>query len=277
MKFSVCSLILPDYPAEKAAHLVKEEGFSGVEWTVGYKKALWNPDKEWHISLKNLEDNIPRIKEIIEKEKLNVPSLGSLPAMDDFKTIERLFKAASILNCPCVRIGEVLYEGDIDYNDLLKKTIRDYETIEKMANDYNVKGVMETHNHTIVPSANSIYRILSNFDPNYVGAIFDPGCMVIEGKENWKMAIEILGNYLAHVHIKNLGWFYDKEKGWGSRLTKLDEGLVDWKEIIKLLKDKGYQGYLSLEDFRNGYCCKPEGISNQEKLREDMEFLRKCE
>ncbi len=38
MKFSVCSLILPDYPPEQAARLVKGEGFSGVEWTVGYKK-----------------------------------------------------------------------------------------------------------------------------------------------------------------------------------------------------------------------------------------------
>ncbi|GIX08239.1 MAG: hypothetical protein KatS3mg115_2642 [Candidatus Poribacteria bacterium] len=44
------------------------------------------------------------------------------------------------------------------------------------------------------------------FRPEQVGVIHDAGNMVHEGFENYQMGCELLGPYLAHVHVKNAAW-----------------------------------------------------------------------
>ena len=65
---------------------------------------------------------------------------------------------------------------------------------------------MEIHHETIVPSASARAGSSMGFDPASVGAIYDPGNMVWEGHEQYRLGLETLGPYLAHVHAKNTGW-----------------------------------------------------------------------
>jgi sugar phosphate isomerase/epimerase len=99
--------------------------------------------------------------------------------------------------------------------------------------------------------------LVKDFDPKCIGVIYDPGNMIVEGRESWKMGLELLGDYLAHVHVKNLLWQYGEEdyrgnkceRGWHWAWADMDKGMVDWQEVIRTLKATGYKGYLSLEDF----------------------------
>jgi len=85
--------------------------------------------------------------------------------------------------------------------------------------------------------------------------IYDPGNMVTEGYECTEMGLEILGPYLAHVHAKNGAWIHRDdvapgEHPWSPGIASpLDEGIVEWKRILKALKDFGYDDYISFEDF----------------------------
>jgi sugar phosphate isomerase/epimerase len=68
------------------------------------------------------------------------------------------------------------------------------------------------------------------------------------------MGLEILGPYLAHVHCKNTAWIKKPEAQpgeypWMHISTKMDEGIVDWRKVLKCLGDFGYKGYVSFEDF----------------------------
>ena len=40
---------------------------------------------------------------------------------------------------------------------------------------------------------------MQGLDPKHVGIIHDAGNMIIEGFENWRLGLEILGEYLAAV------------------------------------------------------------------------------
>ena len=100
-------------------------------------------------------------------------------------------------------------------------------------------------------------RILEGFDPGAVGAIFDPGNMLQEGYERWSLGLQILGPYLSHVHFKNAVWVLtSKPPGgpyvWEAKNSRLREGAGNWKEILGALKDAGYDGHLSIEDFTEG-------------------------
>jgi len=112
-------------------------------------------------------------------------------------------------------------------------------------------------------------RLVEDLDPSRIGVIFDPGNMVIEGIENWRMGLELLGPHLSHVHVKNAGWFREDAGAqarqspgdagpglrslgggaWEWRWTPLLEGIVDWQRVVRDLRSAGCDGYLSLEDF----------------------------
>lgn len=56
---------------------------------------------------------------------------------------------------------------------------------------------------TLISSPSAAYRALEGFDPAHIGLIFDPGNMVNEGFEDYQKSFELLGDYIAHIHIKN--------------------------------------------------------------------------
>jgi sugar phosphate isomerase/epimerase len=81
------------------------------------------------------------------------------------------------------------------------------------------------------------------------------------------MAIDIAGPYLAEVHVKNL-FYQRKENGkWAPRYCPLDQGIVSWEEVIKELRQAGYNGWLMLEDFYTDFPV-------TERLAHSSKYLR---
>ena len=64
--------------------------------------------------------------------------------------------------------------------------------------------VVHQHWGTATASASSLYRLLSRYDPRYIGCIYDPGNMCVEGYEDYRVGLGMLRNYVAHVHLKNV-------------------------------------------------------------------------
>ncbi|MNN87020.1 hypothetical protein D3C81_2045100 [compost metagenome] len=96
--------------------------------------------------------------------------------------------------------------------------------------------------------------------------------MVHEGYENLKMDLELLGPYLAHVHVKNAKWAVsgtrpDGSHAWESSWAPLREGIIDYAKVFGYLKDVGYDGYLGIEDFSGQ-------LKSRELLKSFVEFVR---
>ena len=97
-----------------------------------------------------------------------------------------------------------------------------------------------------------------------VGVNFDPANFVMVGADDELKAVGILSDKIVHTHAKDgvnnvkvsPEFFYHKfaegDLEWMQQAgicseTPLGHGAVRWKEYLKLLKDVGYNGYLTIE------------------------------
>ena len=133
-----------------------------------------------------------------------------------------------------------------------------YKPIEEEGStrDFYVKVVLEIHMDTMIASPSAAYRALEGFDPEYFGLIFDPGNMVNEGVEEYQKSFELLGDYIAHIHIKNGVLVPDGEDNLGAAKWKrqwcpLKKGMADLKRLFSVMNKFGYDGTVSIEDFSN--------------------------
>ncbi len=273
MKLGVYSLVTPDYTTEECATALGEVGYTGVEWTLDYKDAVWDGESKWHISTDNLEASAAVAREAAESNGLEAVSLGTVIDCFDLEGVRTAMKAANLIGAPMIRVDSPRYDGSTHFDELFSRGRQAYVEVEALARDAGVKAVVELHPNYITASASGSRRLLDGLDPQWLGAIFDPGNMIREGFENWRMAIQILGPYLAHVHVKNMAWLRDQEGDWQTVGVALAEGIVDWRAVIEELKAVGYDGYLSLEDLRGGYARRPVGITSRQKLDEGFAFL----
>jgi len=278
-KYSVFTVMTPDLTVEEVPKVLAELGYEGVEWRVAQVPSEIKEINYWRgnkatLDVTKLLEEAKRAKKLCDDYGLKVSALGTyLRCNSDPDQIINAMKAAQILECSQIRVGVPRYDGSIDYNKLFSKALEEYKNVEKLAKEYGVKTNIEIHMRTICPSASSAYRFVSNFDPEYVGVIYDPGNMVHEGFENWQMGLELIGSYLAHVHVKNACWFVISEeygaKRWRPMHSPLREGMVHWRDVLLALRKIGYREWLSFEDFSAG-----DTIS---KLRDNILFMKSLE
>lgn len=131
-----------------------------------------------------------RFKEITEAQGLEVVSVTPYLNSLNLEETDRAFRAARLLGAKMIRVGAAGYDGSTPYPELYEATVRYLKEAERMAKQYGVKGVVETHHNTIAPSAGLAHRLVSHCDPEYIGVLFDPGNMVHEGYERFKMGLE---------------------------------------------------------------------------------------
>jgi sugar phosphate isomerase/epimerase len=195
----------------------------------------------------------------VKDKNLTTIALTPYLTCGDIPATELAMKHAHRLGASLVRVGVPWYNRNENYNHMFAQAITYLEVVEDLAKKYNVKALVETHHMTIAASASLAHRLVQRFNPNYVGVLFDPGNMVYEGFENYRMGLELLGEHLAHVHIKNAGWFQsegDRDKLWSARAMPMDQGMVDWKQVLHDLKSVGYTGWYGVEDFSGLHSSK---------------------
>jgi len=284
MKYSVFTVSTPEYDIEETAKLLSSLGYDGVEWRVGKSAGATQPDdytfenRYWTynkatLKLDDVENEAKKAKAACDRYALDFVCISSNLNVTQIAEIESVAKAAASVDCRFVRIWAPAYDGSKNYNDVLNDCIENTKELLPLAKKYNVKFLFEIHMGLIIPSASAAYRLVSNFDPNQIGVIYDPGNNVYEGLENMQMGIEILGPYLAHVHIKNGKWVQGETDADGTEhyapvFAEIDKGYFDIKKLLSTLNEKSYQGYLSVEDFANN-------MSTQEKIAHNIDFMKK--
>lgn len=262
-KYSVFTVMMPDFDIEESAALLKSLGYNGVEWRVHSVPSVF-PDKAdfWRgnratIDIETIIKTAPKIRRITEDAGLEIVGLGTYLGYKLLDDITRCMEAAQIMGCKSIRVSPPNYDGSVNYNDLYEEALEGYAMVEDLAREYGVRANIEIHHGNICSSASLTYRLVSNFDPDYVGVIYDPGNMICEGYENWQLGLELLGPYLSHVHVKNSAWVEagvteEGEKRWKHTMVATKEGCVDWTVMLMALSKVGYSGWLSFEDFSLG-------------------------
>lgn len=284
MKFAVFTVMTPDCTIERTVELLQKHGYDGVEWrfTMTDPSKLEEVPSFWGNNLSTVQadaslEELRTIKRLADAAGLQSPNLASYIKSGDIEATERAMRAAKELGSPSVRIGVPGYNRTRPYAELVAEA-RDYlRETEALSRTYGVKGLIEIHFGNIATSASLARHLVEGFDSDNIGVIYDPGNMVHEGYEQYRMGLEVLGPYLAHVHVKNAVWTRTEhersgnegshEPLWRAIWSPIPSGIVHWPQVIADLKAVGYDGWLSFEDFSGS-------APSEELLRDNIAYIR---
>lgn len=277
MKIAVFTVCMPELTPEEAAPKLAEWGYDGVEWRVTTPPQpgapvvnYWNGNR-CTVDPATILERAPALRALCRKHKLAMPVLGTYLGYEQLDLIEKVMDAAAVLGHKGVRVSPGGYNGKSSYQKELARAVKAWEKVVKLGRRYKVKPMAEIHMGNLMPSCSAAWRFASHFSPADMGVIHDAGNMICEGYENWQMGLEILGPYLAHVHVKNGSWAIrtadpDGNLRWAYESDTLRRGRVNWRDVIGALKKVKYNGWLSLEDFAPGVA--------EAKLKDDLQYLR---
>ncbi|GAA4185149.1 hypothetical protein GCM10022288_06770 [Gryllotalpicola kribbensis] len=277
MRFSVFTASTPEWTPEEAARTLAEQGWDGVEWRItdqddAATPGFWAGNRAtW--ALTGLEESVPEILRITRDAGLEFSGIGGYAEAGDHVGVERLLAATAALDARRVRVTMPKLPVE-DYRAAFEATRADLEWAVARAEAHDVQVLVELHHRTITSSASAALRLIDGLDPARVGVIHDIGNLVHEGHEDFRAAFQLLGEYLAHVHVKNVAWRATGEIGpggralWAAKWATLREGQADIDALFRELARIGYDGWVTLEDFSTALPLRERTADNLAYVRE---------
>lgn len=253
MRLGVCSACLPELTPDQAAEAAAEAGYAGIEWRVSAEAA--DPQAPAHFlrnnrcTLRPERDDVRRARRLCDRAGLAVIGLNGSVRAGDLRGVEQLMGLAAEAGAPRIRLWAPS-TADGGFHESLDRAVAFFGEVAALADRFGVQALLEMHQRTICPSAALAKQVVAGLPAHLVGVIYDPGNTVVEGSEDPRLALAILGEHLAHVHLKNAAHERAGDGGpWRHRWTPMDDGVLDVPAILRLLDGAGYRGWVSVEDF----------------------------
>ncbi|KTR16337.1 MULTISPECIES: sugar phosphate isomerase/epimerase family protein [Curtobacterium] len=265
MKFSVFTASTPDWTPDEAARNLAGQGWDGIEWrivddrTEDGSSGFWAGNRStWQYS--GIAEQVGEIARTTDGAGLEYSGIGGYQPVSDRAGVETMLRVTAELGARQVRVTMPWYRRERErthetYGQMFDRTRADLEWTAGRAAELGVKALVELHHMTITPSASAALRLVDGLDPAHVGVIHDLGNLVIEGHEDHLAAFELLGPYLAHAHVKNARWVdtggtrADGSRVWQHEWAPLRDGQASVSEYLDALRQVGYDGWVTIEDF----------------------------
>lgn len=280
MRYSITTVALPHLTLREMVQLASGLGYHGLELRVrripppaaGQPFSFWGNHKE-DLSPDTFVERAPEIRRAIGDAGLAIPALASNATAAELDDLKRLAEGAAIVGCPLVRIGAPRrYDGSAPYRAVFDETVDAFREALRAVASFGVRGLLEIHGGTIAVSAGLALRVVERFSPSAIGVVYDSNNMVREGFEGMRLGLDVLGPYLAHVHVGG----HAPEPGerdasgtlrWSWRARDLPDGLIETPSLLEELHRVGYQGFITVEDFRTN-------LSAEQKFDRTIRYLR---
>ena len=111
--------------------------------------------------------------------------------------------------------------------------------VTQTAKSYGFRLAIENHANTMTPHTDSVIRLCEEVGEDNIGANLDTVWAYLQ-REYLPWSVHKYGKRLYHVHMRD-------GDGLAAYNLPVGYGNTDWEEVVKALKDIGYDGYLSLE------------------------------
>ncbi len=273
MQTSLYTLVTRDFSLEESLEMAARAGFPAVDLRQGR-----NAEDTIHLSISITDAEAEAVRGRVEAAGLHCSGLTTYyhvgkadpaEAQAELDGLRRGFALARILGAGRVRCSGPRLDFPAGYEAAREAFRRQIELLAPEAEAAGVILTVEQHGGTYFSSAGQILDLYRGVGNDYTGIVFDPGNCFSEGYERPGVQIEMLGKLIKAVHVKN----YMTIAGEGAQETlpceprRLDQGLLDWADLVARLRAVGFDGYLTLEDFWGGFA------SVQEKLDWDAAYL----
>ncbi len=273
MRTSLYTLVTREFTLQESLEMAVQAGFPAVDLRQGH-----NAEDTIHLSISISDAEAEAVRGLVEAAGLQVSGLTTYyhvgktdPAegQAELDGLRRGFALAGILGARFVRCSGPRLDFPGGYEAAREAFRRQVDTLAPEAQAAGVTLTIEQHGGTYFSSAGQILDMYRGVGNEYTGIVYDPGNCFSEGYERPWVQVEMLAKLIKAVHVKN----YMTIVGEGSQETlpceprRLDEGLLDWGDIVSRLRAVGYDSYLTLEDFYGGFP------SAQERLDWDAAYL----
>ncbi|HEV7663083.1 MAG TPA: sugar phosphate isomerase/epimerase family protein [Chloroflexota bacterium] len=239
MKFTLNTLGAPDWDLEQTAKNARAYGYAGVD--------LRLLDSEV-ISLASVRANLGRLRSLFPRDELPIAVLATSvrlatndPAVRQ-TTLDETYAwidLAAELNVPVIRVFGARNPPELDLERSIQAVGEMLAQLSSRAEQAGVKVGVETHDE--FANADSVARALQLAPSTAVGAIWDMWHTLRAGNSP-AQALDVLGSRVLNVHLKDARRSAD---GW--QLLLLGEGDIPVKEGLRLLKQRGYDDFISVE------------------------------
>lgn len=243
----------------KQMEVIKKLGMSHIEMRgVNGKGLVEYSVAEAREIKKQLDDNGIRLS------SLGSP-IGKIKITDDFEPHFELYKhtveLAHLMETPYIRMFSFFMPEGQDHARYRNQVMEQLGRFADYAKQNGVCLLHENEKDIYGDIAPRCLEIMQLYYGDHFQAVFDFANFV-QCKQDTLEAYELLKPYIRYVHIKDAVWATGDVVPAG-----MGDGHV--AEILKKLKDSGYQGYLSLEphlsDFA-GFQALEHGAAKKEKL-----------
>ena len=279
MKLSVTSVCIPDLDLSETCALLSSLGYDGVEWRVRYTSdeaaskpySMWGAHKT-DLSPSNLAARADEVKKITNDHGLEVAAIASSLRADELDDIRILADGVARLGAIPLRIDPPKgYDRTAPYAEVYNLAVDAYGAALEILAEYGLRALVEIHGGRITVSASLAHRLVSQFSPERIGVIYDVNNMAKDGFETFRIGLELLGPYLAHCHAGGwrpvvAGTRPDGTVDWTYEGCDLSGSILDIPLFIDDLKSVGYEGFISIEDFRS--------IPHRAKFERQATYLR---
>ena len=253
--------------AEEIGAIASQHHFDGLDLAIRQGQCV-NPE--------NAQEALPKAMDIWSRMGLSVPMVTLETSWVDPKKpeLQAVYKACGEAGIPTIKLGYWTWKPGQPYWAGVKAIREDLSRFRELGEKFKICSLVHTHSHACYGSnASGAMHLVRGFDPRYVGIYLDPAHLAVGG-EYLPMALDMVHDYLKMIGVKNARHIPAtgaEGPRWKVDWCPLAEGLVHWPEALKLLKEMGYDGPLSV----HGEYSASEQTSEVLKLvAQDMDYLR---
>jgi sugar phosphate isomerase/epimerase len=240
------------------AHL-QQLGFTAIELPVrtGF---LCQPD--------SIERDLPDAVAILNDFGVQVLNVAADLPLDD----ERLYAACARAS---VAMNRVMFRrrADQSYWEAESAARQHLDAALPLCQRYNVQiGVQNHMGNFVGTNAMGLHHLLAEYDPAYVGIIWDAAHEALEGMDP-EPALDVAASHLCMVNVKN--GFWQRVSGpeaetaqWKVYWTSARHGRASWPRVVAKIKDMKYNGPICLTAEYS------DSTSVDRLIAEDLAFIR---
>ncbi|MBU5442882.1 sugar phosphate isomerase/epimerase [Paenibacillus sp. MSJ-34] len=253
MKISLSIWSVHDYIDRKVMDNVSFIDFAGTTKAQGVEllSAYWrDPDKE-----------VPLVQEALKRNGLELACFGAcnnLAVADPRKHREQVrdildsIDMAQRLGANVVRVFSGDQERGSTFDAAMRRIIDGLREAAAYAEAKGIVLCLENHG-LFAGKAGQVLEIIREVDSPALRSTFDTGNFLLVDEDPNEALSELI-DYISHVHFKDFLPVDDEQGGVyvsvsGRRFVgKVSgEGIVDLEHILQVLKDKSYDGWLTVE------------------------------
>ncbi|MFP3904385.1 MAG: sugar phosphate isomerase/epimerase family protein [Armatimonadota bacterium] len=270
MQLSLYTLLAKNEPLADSIELAANAGFDAV-------------DVRQHEDGNHLPEDAPpergeEVKQMVADAGLHISGLTTYyrcgitdpaQAEQNMAGIRRSMELARAMEAPYFRISGPKWDAETGYAKQREITREQLGEISELAAEHDIVVTVEQHGGALTASAGQILDLFRGVANENLGVVYDPGNCLKEGYERPLVQVDMLGELIRAVHVKN-GMTRSADpvqELLPVDQVRLDQGILDWPAIFEALKAIDYSGYITLEDFF-------EFSSLAEKFAWNVEYIR---